>query len=80
MLSVQQLLTKIGMNLMPRPPYSADLTASNIFFFVGFLGWKKVLKGKPFAEVEEDKQKIAEALKGIKIEFKNGFEQWKKMS
>ena len=40
---------------------------------------KKVLKGKPFANVEEVKQKMAEALKGIKFdEFKNCFEQWKK--
>ena len=32
---------------------------------------KKVLKGKQFADVEEVKQKMAEALKGIKIdEFK----------
>ena len=37
---------------------------------------KKVLKGKHFAEVEEVKQKMAEALKGIKIdEFKNCFKQ-----
>ena len=37
---------------------------------------KKVLKGKHFADVEEVKQKTAEALKGIKIdEFKNCFEQ-----
>ena len=35
---------------------------------------KKVLKGKPFADVEEVKQKTAEALKGIKIdEFKTVF-------
>ena len=40
---------------------------------------KKVLKGKLFANVEQVKQKMAEALKGIKIvEFKNCFEQWKK--
>ena len=40
---------------------------------------KKVLKGKHFASVEQVKQKMAEALKGIKIDkFKNGFEQWKK--
>ena len=40
---------------------------------------KKVLKGKCFADVEEVKQKTAEALKGIKIdEFKNYFKQWKK--
>ena len=39
---------------------------------------KKVLKGKHFADVEEVKQKIAGALKGIKTcEFKNCFEQWK---
>ena len=40
---------------------------------------KKVLKGKHFANVEEVKQKTAEALKGIKIdEFKNCLEQWDK--
>ena len=38
---------------------------------------KKVLKGKHFANVEEVKQKMAEALKGIKIDdFKNCFDQW----
>ena len=38
---------------------------------------KKVLKGKCFVDVEELKQKMAEALKGIKIDkFKNCFEQW----
>ena len=42
---------------------------------------KKVLKGKCFADVEEVKQKTAEALKGIKInKFKNCFEQWEKVS
>ena len=40
---------------------------------------KKLLKGKHFADVEEVKQKTAEALKDIKIdEFKNCSEQWKK--
>ena len=40
---------------------------------------KKVLKGKHSANMEEVKQKMAEALKDIKInEFKNCFEQWKK--
>ena len=39
---------------------------------------RKVLKGKYFTDVEEVKQKTAEALKGIKIdEFKNRFEHWK---
>ena len=39
---------------------------------------KKVLKEKHFANVEEVKQKVAEAVKGIKInEFVNCFEQWK---
>ena len=45
-----------------------------------FLWMKNVLKGKGFADVEE-KQILAEALKGIKInEFKNCFEQLKKTS
>ena len=40
---------------------------------------KKVLRGKHFANVEEVKQKMAEALKGIKInEFKICSEQWEK--
>ena len=40
---------------------------------------KKVIKGECFADVEEAKQKTAEALKGTKIdESKNCFEQWKK--
>ena len=40
---------------------------------------KNILKGKGFADVEEVKPKMAEALKGVKIdEFKNCFEQWKK--
>ena len=40
---------------------------------------KKVLKGKRFADGEEVKRTMAEALKGpIKIdEFQNCFEQWK---
>ena len=40
---------------------------------------KKVFKGKCFANVEEVRQKMAEALKGIKTdEFRNCFEQWEK--
>ena len=43
-----------------------------------FLSTEKVLKEKHFAFVEEVKQKMAEALKGINIDkFKNCFEQWK---
>ena len=57
---------------MPHPPYAPDLTLSN--FFVVSLD-EKVLKEKCFAAVKEVKQKMIEALKGIKIdEFKNYFE------
>ena len=49
--------------------------------FVCFPGWKKVLKEKHFANVEEMWQKTAEALNGIKINhFKNCFEHWKNTS
>ena len=62
---------------MPYPPYSTDLVLGDYFF----PGWKKTLKGKRFADVEEVKHKMAEAQKVIKInEFKNCFEQWKKVS
>ena len=75
-LSVQQFLTKDGMSPMPHPPYLPDLAPAT---FCLFPWMKKVLKRKHFANEEELKQKIAESLKGIKIdEFKNCFEQWKK--
>ena len=48
---------------MPHSPYSLNLTRSD-FFFVSQM--KKVLKGKHFVNMEEVKQKMAEALKGIK--------------
>ena len=58
---------------LPTHPISLQVTFS-------FSPWmKKVLKGKCFVLVEEVKQKMAEALKGIKInEFKNCFVQWEK--
>ena len=63
------------MTPLPHPPYSPDLAPSDFFFL--FPRIKKVLKGKHFPEKGETK-KMAEALKGIKIEeFKNCFEQWK---
>ena len=60
---------------MPHPPYPPDFTQSYIFFL--FLQMKKVHKGKlSFSNEEEVKQKMAKALKGIKIdEFKNCFKQ-----
>ena len=76
-LSVEQFLPKNGMTLMLHPPCSSHLNWSDFSLFVS--PNEKVLKGKHFANVEEVKQKIAEALKGIKIsEFKNFFKQWKK--
>ena len=58
------------------PPYSPNLAPSDIFLFPQI---KKVPKGECFADVEEMKQKMAEAVKGIKIDkFKNYSEQWKK--
>ena len=77
-LSVQQFLTKTSMTPVLHPLLLPDLIPSNIFFvFVSLDG--KVLKGKCFASVEEVKQKMAETLKGIKIdELRNCFEQWEK--
>ena len=57
-------------------PYSPDLASGDFFLFPQM---KKVLKGKHFANVEEVKQKTAEALKYIKIgKLKNYCEQWEK--
>ena len=62
-LRVQHLLTKNGMTPMSHPPYSLDLIP-NTFIFVSPM--KKVFKRKYFADVEEVKQKMSEALKDIK--------------
>ena len=79
-LSVQQFLTQNGMNPVTHPPYSPNLVLSN-FFACLFTQVKKVLKEKHFANVKEEKQKMAVALKGIKTnKFKNCFLQGKKMS
>ena len=52
------------------PHVPPSLFMQGTFFFL-FPWMKKVLKGKCFADVEEVKQKMAEAVKGIKIdEFK----------
>ena len=55
---------------MPHPPYSPDLIPNWLFLFPWM---KEVLKGEHFADVEEVKQEMAEALKGIKI---NEFKTW----
>ena len=69
-----QFVTKNGMTPMLHPLYSPDLTWVTFLFVSPWM--KKVLKGKHLADVEEVKQKMVEALKGIKIdEFKNCFEQ-----
>ena len=66
------------MTPMLHPPCST-VSPREIFFCL-FPWMKKVLKGKYFAGVKEEKQKTAKVLKGIKIyKFKNCFEQWKKV-
>ena len=77
MLTVQQFLTQTVMTPMPRPPCPPDLTLSNCFLFSQM---KTFLKRK-HADVEEVKQKMAEALKGIKIdEFKTFLSSRKNIS
>ena len=59
---------------MPHLSYSPYLTPSDFSFL--FPQLKKFLKGKPFANVVEVKQKMAAALKDTTIDaFKNCFEQ-----
>ena len=56
------------------PVLPIHLILPQVTFFL-FPLMTKFLKGKCFADVEEVKQKVAEAQKGIKIdEFKNCFE------
>ena len=76
-LIIQQFLTKNCMTPMPHPPFSPNLAPCELFCL--FPRMKNILKGKHCAYVEEVKQKMAEALKGIKIDkFKNHYKQWKK--
>ena len=58
---------------VPHSPYSPDVILNN-FFFISLI--KTSLKGN---DVEKVKQKMAETLKGVKIDkFQCCFEQWKK--
>ena len=60
------------------PPYSPDLALCNFFLFVSLD--EKSPQRETFFGSGMMKQKMAEALKGIKIyRFKNYFEQWKKV-
>ena len=66
------------MTPIPHLPYSPYLAPSDIFLFPQM---KEVLKGKSFTDMDKVKQKMAEALKDIKIvRFRNSFEQWKRKS
>ena len=47
---------------MPHPSYSPDVTPSNFFWFPLD---EKIPQRETFADVEEVKQKMAEALRGI---------------
>ena len=60
MLSVQQFLTNNGMTPVPHSYNSPDAASSNFHPTM-----KKFLKGKGFANVEEVKQKMAEALTAL---------------
>ena len=72
-LSVQQFLTKNSMTPLPCPPYSPNLTPRDLFLFSSM---KKALQGKCFDDLKEVKQKMAEALKSIRMhELKHCFEQ-----
>ena len=74
---VQQCLTPKWHD--PHAPPSLFTWFLPEWLFCLFAQVKKVLRGKHFADVEEVKQKTAEALKDIKMdEFRNCFEQWKK--
>ena len=78
MLSIQQFLAKKWHDPYAPPSLFTQSCPSDIFLFPQM---KKVLTGKCFANVEQVQQKMAKALKGIKInEFKNCFEQLKKKS
>ena len=73
----QQFLTKKTQHDPGAPP--SLFTPSDYFCLFPWI--KNVLRGKHFAYVGEVKQKMAEALKVLRIdEFKNYFEQWKKRS
>lgn len=63
-LSIQQFLTKDRHDPCAQSPYSHDFTLS-ISFFVSLN--EKGPKGKHVADMEEEKQKMVEALKGIKL-------------
>ena len=76
MSSERMPMTKNWMTSMPHPPYAPDLAPSNCY--IVSLDEKSPQR-ETFCWCRRSEQKMAKALKGIKInEFKNCFEQWKK--
>ena len=61
MLSIWQFFTKNSMTPVPHLSYSPNLALSDFFFLFPWM--KNVLKEKHFADVEEVKEKTAEASK-----------------
>ena len=68
------------MAMTPMPHLPLHLISPQVTFFVCLFPQMKIaLKGKRFADVEEVKQKTAEALKGTPTDkFKHCLEPWTK--
>ena len=59
---VQQYIATTGMNILPHPPYSPNLSPCDYFLFPRV---KFALKGDRFADIEEVQSASQNALRGI---------------
>ena len=73
-ISVIEFLAKKGIPVVPKPPYSLDLSPCDFFLFPKL---KFYLKGRHFGTVENTEKAVTDQLKAILVsDFQRCYEEW----
>lgn len=72
---VTSYLTRIGVEVLPQPPYSPDLSPPDFFLFPKV---KRCLKGHRFDDIPNIQRAVTKALTGItQTDYSGAYEAWK---
>ncbi|UYV72598.1 hypothetical protein LAZ67_10000001 [Cordylochernes scorpioides] len=72
---VTSYLTRIRVEVLPRPPYSPDMSPSDFFLFPKV---KRCLKGHRFDDIPNIQRAVTKALTGITpTDYSGAYEAWK---
>ncbi|UYV74035.1 hypothetical protein LAZ67_11001900 [Cordylochernes scorpioides] len=72
---VTSYLTRIGVEVLPQPPYSPDMSPPDFFLF---LKVKRCLKGNRFDDIPNIQRTVTKALTGITpTDYSGDYEAWK---